>query len=225
MVKAVFLDVDNTLLDFEKCSIAAMRQGFEELGLTYTDKVYETFLPINVGLWQAMERGEITQQDIFDTRWGKIFAVLGIEADGIDFEARFRRGLHEGAELVEGAPEILACLSERYPLYVVSNGPQHQQEYRLEKAGLRKWLTRVFTSEWAGANKPERAFFERCFAELPGLDPADCMIVGDSLTADIAGGAAFGMQTCWFNFKSVPVPEDLQADHWVGSLAELKNVL
>jgi len=217
--------VDNTLLDFEKCSIAAMRQGFEEWGIPYSDKVYETFLPTNTALWQAMERGEITQQDIFDTRWNKIFAVLGIEADGIDFEARFRRGLHEGAELVEGAPEILAYLSERYPLYVVSNGPQHQQEYRLEKAGLRKWLTRVFTSEWAGANKPERLFFERCFAELPGLDPADCMIVGDSLTADIAGGTAFGMQSCWFNFKGLPVPEDLQADHWVGSLAELRDYL
>ena len=51
------------------------------------------------------------------------------------------------------------------------------------------------------------------------------MIVGDSLTADIAGGAAFGMQTCWFNFKGIPVPADLQADHWVGSLAELKDVL
>ena len=225
MVKAVFLDVDNTLLDFEKCSIAAMRQGFEELGLRYTDKVYETFLPINIGLWQAMERGEITQQDIFDTRWNKIFAILGIDEDGIAFEKRFRRGLHEGAELVDGAPEILAWLSERYPLYVVSNGPHEQQVYRLEKAGLAKWLTRIFTSEWAGVSKPERLFFERCFAELPGLDPADCMIVGDSLTADIAGGAAFGMQTCWFNFKGVPVPENLQADHWVGSLAELKNVL
>ena len=32
MVKGIFLDVDNTLLDFEKCSIAAMRQGFAELG-------------------------------------------------------------------------------------------------------------------------------------------------------------------------------------------------
>ena len=225
MVKAVFLDVDNTLLDFDKCSVAAMRQGFAELGLPYTERVYDTFRPINLGLWQAMERGEISQQDIFDTRWGKIFSVLGIQADGVDFEKRFRRGLHEGAELVDGAPEILEYLAARYPLYVVSNGPQGQQEYRLEKAGLRKWLTRVFTSEWAGVSKPERRFFERCFAELPGLDPADCMIVGDSLTADIAGGAAFGMQTCWFNFKGVSVPENLQADHWVGSLAELKSIL
>ena len=225
MVKAVFLDVDNTLLDFEKCSIAAMRQGFEEWGIPYSDKVYETFLPTNTALWQAMERGEITQQDIFDTRWNRIFAILGIEGDGVAFEKIFRRGLHEGAELVDGAPEILAWLSERYPLYVVSNGPHEQQVYRLEKAGLIGWLTRVFTSEWAGVSKPERHFFERCFEELPGLNPADCMIVGDSLTADIAGGAAFGMQTCWFNFKGVPVPENLPADHWVGSLAELKNVL
>ena len=225
MVKAVFLDVDNTLLDFEKCSVAAMRQGFEELGLVYTDKVYETFLPINTALWQAMERGEIRQQDIFDTRWNKIFGLLDIEEDGIAFEKRFRRGLHEGAELVDGAPEILEYLAGRYPLYVVSNGPQHQQEYRLEKAGLRKWLAGIFTSEWAGVNKPERSFFERCFGELPGLDAADCMIVGDSLTADIAGGAAFGMQTCWFNFKGIPVPADIRADHVIDALAELRKIL
>lgn len=30
------------------------------------------------------------------------------------------------------------------------------------------------------------------------MQPEECMMIGDSLTADIAGGKLYGMSTCWY---------------------------
>ena len=50
-----------------------------------------------------------------------------------------------------------------------------------------KYFTHCFVSERMGMEKPAREFFEGCFAALPGILPEETMIIGDSLTADIAG--------------------------------------
>lgn len=42
-------------------------------------------------------------------------------------------------------------------------------------------------------------FFEKGFAVLPEISPEETMMIGDSLTADIAGGRQMGMKTCWYD--------------------------
>ena len=56
------------------------------------------------------------------------------------------------------------------------------------------------------------------------------MMIGDSLTADIEGGQAYGMSTCWFvhsGDKSAIQQNNggKVADHIIYELAELKNIL
>ena len=65
MLKAVLMDIDDTLLDFGKCAEQAMRIGFAEWGLPYDDSTYATFTRINDGLWLMIERGELTTQQLF----------------------------------------------------------------------------------------------------------------------------------------------------------------
>ena len=78
MLKAVLMDIDDTLLDFGKCAEQAMRIGFAEWGLPYDDSTYATFTRINDGLWLMIERGELTTQQLFEFRWNRIFEALGI---------------------------------------------------------------------------------------------------------------------------------------------------
>ena len=52
MKKAGFLDIDNTLLDFDACSEEAIRLGFEERGLRWEHGLYATFRRVNDALWQ-----------------------------------------------------------------------------------------------------------------------------------------------------------------------------
>ena len=225
MLKAVLMDIDDTLLDFGKCAEQAMRIGFSEWGLPYDDSTYATFTRINDGLWLMIERGELTTQQLFEFRWNRIFEALGIQADGAAFEKRFLDLLCETAIPVDGADEVCRYLKRKYILCAASNAFHDQQLNRLEMAGLLPYFDHVFVSESLGYRKPEKAFFDACRAFLPDVAADECMMIGDSLTADITGGKNAGMKTIWYNHTHRPVPERCEADQIVDSLLKLKNLL
>lgn len=54
MLKAVLMDIDDTLLDFGKCAEQAMRIGFAERGLPFDNSTYAVFTRINDVLWQQI---------------------------------------------------------------------------------------------------------------------------------------------------------------------------
>ena len=226
MVKAVFLDVDNTLLDFDKCGAAAMRQGFEELGLSFEGWMYfDTFNHINDPLWEQIERGELTREELFAKRWNLVFNALGITGDGPAFEKRFHDILLSAAVPVDGAVGLAAYLHEKYTVCVASNAFYHQQVRRLTLAGIAPYIDHFFISERLGADKPSKAFFDAALASLPGVRADECIMIGDSLTADIAGGVNAGIPTIWFNRLNILVPNDCKANHIVTSLVEITHIL
>ena len=146
-------------------------------------------------------------------------------------EKEFRRLLHLSAVPVEGAKDILEYLHKKeYCLCAASNGPYNQQINRLKSADMLKYFKHCFVSEMVGADKPSRQFFDGCMKEFTGVLPSECMMIGDSLTADIEGGQAYGMSTCWFvhsGDKSAIQQKNggKAADHIIYELAELKNIL
>ncbi|MBQ0038727.1 MAG: YjjG family noncanonical pyrimidine nucleotidase [Clostridiales bacterium] len=226
MYQAIFLDIDDTLLDFNACAAQAIRRALALRGEVYRDEMFPVFRRINVGFWHRIETGEITRAQLAADRFNAVFAALGLgHLDGPAFEVDFKRFLNEAAVPVPHAPDTVRRLADRYPLYAATNGPQHQQENRLRLAGLLPYFTAVFTSESMGADKPSAAFFAACFARLPGITPGDVLLVGDSLTADIAGGAACGMDTCWFNPNRRPCPPELTPTHIITDLRELEHLL
>lgn len=223
MIKAVFLDVDNTLLDFGKCSRSSIKKAMAEYGREYSEDMYPVFHRRNVALWEALERGEIDLAELYRIRWNIIFAELGIDLDGVAFEDRFCHHLAESSDIVEGAVELCRYLAGKYPVYIASNAPHSQQVKRLTAAGLAPYITEIFTSEQIGFSKPDVRFFEGCFAQLPGLKPENIVFIGDSLTADIAGGIACGMKTLWFDYAETG--KESPATWTVQSLNEIENYI
>ena len=60
-MKAIFIDIDNTLLDFDAYVRESMRAGFARFGLRpYEPWMYDIFVRENDKLWQAIERSELT---------------------------------------------------------------------------------------------------------------------------------------------------------------------
>jgi|GEM_PF-57269 len=229
-IKVVFVDIDNTLLSFEEYVKWAMKEGFEKFGfLPYEPYMFDVFQRINTDFWLRHEKGEITFQDIQDKRWGKIFEVLGIDDDGKEFEDFFREQIYDNAILEPHAKEMLEYLHGRYVLATASNGPYEQQKHRLEIAGLAKYFDFVFVSEAVGVQKPEKAFFDRCFEFMKergvSVEPCECMIIGDSLTSDMAGGKNAGIKTCYFTRgkERDDVPDGV--DFVVKTLDEIENIL
>ena len=89
MKKIVLLDLDNTLIDFNECARHSIMNIFDELGFTYTENVFETFITENVKIWKRLEKGEITKADLRANRWNIILSKLGIDYDGTIIEEKF----------------------------------------------------------------------------------------------------------------------------------------
>lgn len=168
-IKVLFLDIDNTLLDFDAAAAWAMEQCFQKAGLEYKSEMFAAFTEENNKIWQRIERKELTMDDLFYVRWQAILGHLGLEADGVEMEKEFRVLLNLSAVPVEGAEEILTYLKQqKYCLCAASNGPYDQQINRLKKADMLKYFAHCFVSEKVGADKPSQRFFDGCLKELPG---------------------------------------------------------
>lgn len=236
MIKAIFIDIDNTLLDFDAYVKESLRSGFEKFGLrTYEDWMYETFEIVNGGLWRQIEDGSLTFDELQKIRFNKVFeAIGGIEFDGVVFEKYFRECLNESAIPVEGAIEMLEYLSGKYVLCTASNGPYNQQIHRLELARMLDYFRHNFISEKIGVSKPAKEFFDTALAELNAeqhameeadILPSEIMIIGDSLTSDMAGGIDSGLKTCWFDRAGKGDTKGKTIDFTINKLNQIKEYL
>lgn len=225
MIKVVLFDIDGTLLDFEKCAEQSMFTVAKEFGVELPENIVQVFHEINDSLWLKIEKKELTRDELRKIRWKLIFEAVGIDFDGPAFEERFFSYVSESCEKFDGAEQIMEYISKKYTLCVASNAMYNQQVRRLTNAGLYGYVEKMFISEKIGYPKPDREFFDGCFKELGDVKKDEVIIIGDSISADIAGGAAYGIKTCWFNPKKKSAPEDIKIDYIVNSLEEIKNIL
>ena len=224
-ITTVFMDVDDTLLDFKECARENVRNCCIKNGVQYSDHLFEFFLNRNIILWKRIEDGLLTVDELHQTRWAGIFHDLGIEANGPAFELDFIAGLRETHVPVSGARKVMEYLHDRYKVYVVSNASNLQQSTRLGKAGLMQYVDGVFGSLDIGFNKPSHEYFDYCFSQLPGTTPNQTVIIGDSLNADISGGTAYGLHTIWFNIRNVEPSDSTFPDYTIHSLSEIPTIL
>lgn len=235
MIKAVFLDIDNTLLDFDAYVKDSMKVGFEKYGLKkYEDWMFPIFQEINHVLWCQLEQGELSYQELLKVRWNKVFAGLKISFDGEEFEKFFKGYLFESAIPVEGAMELLEYLKGRYVICAASNGPYGQQVNRLTKGGMISYFDHLFISERIGVAKPAKEFYEVAIKELNGarvqqaackILPEEILMLGDSLSSDMTGGIDSGLKTCLFDWKCGGKTNGLKIDYVVHTLKEIREIL
>ena len=130
-----------------------------------------------------------------------------------------------GHYFMPGAPELLGELYGKYRLYIVSNGTAKVQEGRIGSSGIAKYMDGIFISQILGANKPDKQFFDICFAEIPDFSLSETVIIGDSLSSDIKGGIKAGITTVWFNPKGIENDSDIKPDYTIKELSEVPGLL
>lgn len=221
----LFLDLDDTILDFQKAEKIALSKTLEGFGLAPTEAVLHRYHLINKAHWEALERKELTREQVLVGRFRTLFEEMGITAEPAAVARTYENNLSVGHFFLPGAEEALARLCKKYKLYLASNGTAKVQAGRLASAGIRPFFQEVFISQELGANKPDRLYFEKCFARIPGFDPKKAIIVGDSLTSDILGGQNAGIATCWVNPHHLPRRENIRVDYEIEALCQLESLL
>lgn len=126
---------------------------------------------------------------------------------------------------VEAAKPVLAYLSSKYPLVLVSNFYGNINTI-LKDFGISHFFNAVVESAVVGVRKPDPAIFTLGVAQL-GMPAADTVVIGDSFSKDMAPGKAAGCQTIWLNKAGWgDDPEDTSgADKMIEDFAALTTIL
>jgi len=225
MIEFLLLDLDDTILDFHKAERIAIAKTISDFGVEATEAILARYHVINKAHWEMLERGELTRAEVLVNRFGVLFAELGVRVDAGAVAKVYEKNLSIGHYFLPGAREAVESLSKRFRLFLVSNGTASVQAGRMTSAGLYPFFEQVFVSQEIGFNKPARAYFDTCFARIPGFDKRRAIIVGDSLTSDIQGGINAGIATCWVNPGHLPGREDIRPDYEIEGISQLEALL
>ena len=225
MIEYLFLDLDDTILDFHKAERVAIAKTLAQLGVEPTEAVMARYHVINKAHWEMLERGELTRPQVLVRRFEVLFGELGADVDAALCAKIYAENLGIGHYFLPGAEEAVEALSKKYRLFLASNGTASVQKGRMTSANLFRFFEKVFISQDLGYNKPARGFYEKAAEQIPGFDPAKAMMVGDSLTSDILGGNNAGMLTCWVNPEHKTAPEDNKPNYEIEALSQLEALL
>lgn len=225
MIRNVLFDLDDTLFDFHKAEKIALTKTLVHFGIDPTEETLALYSTINAAHWKRLELGEISREEVKVGRYRELFKTIGIECDPVKATAYYESMLAIGHYFMPGAPELLEELYRKYRLYIVSNGTAKVQEGRIGSSGIAKYMDGIFISQILGANKPDKQFFDICFAEIPDFSLSDTVIIGDSLSSDIKGGINAGITTVWFNPKGIENDNDIKPDYTIKELSEVPGLL
>ncbi|MEF9976478.1 MAG: YjjG family noncanonical pyrimidine nucleotidase [Oscillospiraceae bacterium] len=221
----LLIDTDDTLLDFDASMVCAFSETMQHFNLPDTDEVLEIYRNINNELWEALEKGEIQQNKLFTQRFLKLLNHLNVKGDSTKMNAYYLERLATHSDMIAGADEMLTELAEVATIAIVSNGVDKVQRERLKLAGLDVFVDDIFTSEAVGATKPSRKIFDAALNSLGVTNREKVLVIGDSLSSDIKGGANAGLDTCWCNFKDIQNDTQIKPTHTVHGYEELLRVV
>ena len=217
MYRAIFIDIDDTLLDYIPCcreAFDAAMNGLTDDGMSEAtdkrmDELFDLFFAISGRLFSEAKRGLHTVAEVMElyprefiqeyrARSTEHRAQTELEMTDV-FKHAFREAWGKTHTLVPGAREMLDGLRDKgYRLFAASNSFGHLQRSRLAHAGIADCFEDAFISMDIGYDKPDVRFYAEALRRAR-LQPHEVLMVGDSMTTDILGAQQAGLDTCWFN--------------------------
>jgi putative hydrolase of the HAD superfamily len=227
----VFFDLDHTLWDFETNSLETLFDLYHEKelggkGIDTFDAFHHTYHHYNLIFWDRYRKGFMTREEL---RWKRMWRTL-LEFRIMDEELakelseRYLEILPTKKNLFHDTIEILEYLKlKSYPLHLITNGFEKTQHAKMKNSGIDHYFTHVITSEAAGIMKPHVAIFEFAMQKAGAL-PHHCIMIGDTLDADIEGANNAGIDTVYFN-PAQPADGNIQPTYVIDTLKDLKKLL
>lgn len=224
----ILFDADETLLDFGKDETQALTLILEKYGIETSEENIKTYKEINVGLWKALERGEIDKPTLKKIRFTLFFEKIGFvtDKDHYKINEEYLGNLSAGGNLLDGAKELIEKLkAEGYDLYIVTNGIEQTQKRRLTKAGILPYFTEIFVSEAIGHQKPKKEYFDYVLSHIKEKDIGRVLLIGDSLTSDIKGANDAGITCAWLRHDVTADYSAYQPDFIIDDITHATNLL
>ena len=218
-------DADNTIFDFEKAEELAFYDACAVAGMTATPELLQTYSVINQSLWELLEQGGITQSVLRVRRFELFLEAVGCECDAMTMATAFTDSLGRQGVPLEGAFEAVERWSKLVPVIIVTNGISKVQHGRMDNCPIAPFLSGLVISEEVGAAKPDPKMLEIGMEMAKVSDKRRVLMLGDSLSSDIAAAANAGIDACWFNPKKAENKKGLPIAYEITSLDEVDAIL
>lgn len=229
-MKALLLDLDDTLLDYsggaEHCwteACASVAGSLEQ------ERLVAALTASRRWFWDDPERHRRERRHMLRA-WTQI-AAHALDAYGApapelaaaiaaEFSARRRA-------MMALFPEALACLqalrARGLPLGLVTNGDATEQRWKIERCALAPFFDVIVIEGELGAGKPDAVVYHTALKALGVLAGPDVWMVGDHLEFDVAGAQRVGLRGIWIDREGAGLPASttVRPDHIVRALDEV----
>ncbi|XP_013932111.1 PREDICTED: N-acylneuraminate-9-phosphatase [Thamnophis sirtalis] len=233
-IKALFFDLDNTLIDTVSASRAAIAEVIRILQYEYhytereADMVCERFQAKLSK--ECFDPSKISITNLRIQHWeGAIQEVKGGTANQkLARECYFlwKTTRLEHLTLTKETRKILRGLKKVAPLLLLTNGDTETQREKIEACACQEFFDAIVVGGEQKEEKPSPSIFLHC-CELLGVQAEDCVMIGDSLDTDIQGGLNAGLKaTIWINKTGIVPKETSPIPHYtISSLLDLPGLL
>lgn len=223
--KILLFDADGTLLDFERSEHEAIGETLAHFSLPDSKEIRRTYSLANAEQWRLLEQRLTTKERLKVDRFRVFCERAGFVRPAEDMARFYESRLATKNYLLDGALEICEKLSKTHSLYIITNGIKDVQEGRFGTSPLKPFFKEIFISETVGAEKPSIEYFRYVKDHVEGYSAKDALVIGDSLSSDIAGGIAAGIDVCWFNPQNKSAPEGYSIHYTISKLSELEAIV
>ena len=226
--KHIYFDLDRTIWDFDKNS----KDTFSDIYIKYDldkifhslDNFFNTYEKHNDFLWSEYREGRIEKSVLSYKRFSLTLEEFGVIDDELAKKIAYDYITISPTkkQLFPFAYETLEYLYQKYKLYIITNGFNEVQFTKLKNSNLEKYFDKVFTSEDAGAQKPNPIIFEHALSKA-NANKQESIMIGDDLEVDVLGAKNIGLDQIYFNPENLKHTE--QVTHEINSLKELIEIL
>jgi HAD superfamily hydrolase (TIGR01509 family) len=216
MFKAIFFDVDETLVDAAKCHRQANALVFEQYGIDF-QMVKDAVKGVDfIGM----------KVDVFMQKMKEAVGLDEKEAPLVEFlklrKEMFLSLVEKEASLMPGAKEALVKAKELgMRVALVSSGEKDYLELLIKKFSLLDYIDFIVSAEDVMQGKPAPDCYLLAYQRLAdsSIGKEEVLVVEDSANGITAGHTA-GLKTVVVPFRDYPNAE-IDADYVVQSLNEL----
>lgn len=225
----LFFDLDHTLWDYASNSGEALTEMFTTLKLEEIfrspENLVSTFTKHNDWVWGEYKNDRMTKSVLRTRRFELTLEDYGVNNPEFASQLNdiFLTIMPHKTTLIPGAWDLMEYLSSKnYKMYILTNGFTSIQIQKLSSSGLNKFVTKMFSSEQIGYNKPKPQIFQWALKSA-NARKAESLMVGDELFVDIGGARKFGIDQVYYNPLAIPHSEVVTYE--VRSLSEIKEIL
>lgn len=206
MIKAITLDLDNTLIDFMKMKTAASNAAAKAM--------------VKAGLKMHVKEAEklLFDEYIKDIEGNHAFQDFLKKYDSLNdriLAAAINAHTITKFKYLKPFPHVKSTLkklrSKGIKLAIITDAPRLKAYQRLDAIGLADFFDVVVSIDDSKRAKPSKLPFKKTL-RLLGVKPSEAMHLGDWPDKDILGASKLGMKTCFAKYGYVGKGKVVYAD-------------